>query len=134
MMQLEIYDIIAIMETQQDESYNWNTAVEGYKLLRWNSQGKRGRDVFLYIKRWIECKELPLRNKYDQTGNWRVKIRYKSNKELLVLDVYCRSSDKEEPTNKAFLLQHQEASCSQTFILMGDFNRMDVSWENNMEG
>ena len=30
------------------------------------------------------------------------------------------------------MLQLQEASCYQAFILMGDFNHLDTCWENNM--
>lgn len=34
MAQLEKYDLITIMETWWDESYNWNTAIKSYKLFR----------------------------------------------------------------------------------------------------
>ncbi|PKU36737.1 nipped-b-like protein [Limosa lapponica baueri] len=41
-MLLESYDIVAITETWWDESYNWNVAIEGYKLFRSDRRGMRG--------------------------------------------------------------------------------------------
>lgn len=34
MLQLKNYDLIALTETQWDESHNWNTMIEGYKFFR----------------------------------------------------------------------------------------------------
>lgn len=39
MMQLESFDLITIMETCWNESHNWNTKVENYKLFRREAWG-----------------------------------------------------------------------------------------------
>jgi len=40
--------------------------------------------------------------------------------------------DQGEPTDKAFLLQLQEASCSQALVLLGDFNHPDICGKSSM--
>ena len=39
--QFRKYDLIAIMETWWDESHNWNTLIEDYRLFRRDRQGRR---------------------------------------------------------------------------------------------
>lgn len=50
MVQLENYDLTAIMETWWDESHKWNTGIKVYKLFRRDTQGRRGRGVALYVR------------------------------------------------------------------------------------
>lgn len=50
MLQLENYDLIAIMETWWDKSHNWNIGMEGYKIYRRNRQGRNG-GVALHVKK-----------------------------------------------------------------------------------
>lgn len=38
---LENFDLIAILETWWDDSYNWNTTTEGYVPFRMDRQGRR---------------------------------------------------------------------------------------------
>ena len=52
-MLLESYDLIAITETWWDESHDWNAAIDGYRLLRKDRRGRRGRGIALYIKKCI---------------------------------------------------------------------------------
>ena len=40
--QLGKYDLIAITETRWDESHNWNTLIEDYRLFRRARQGRGG--------------------------------------------------------------------------------------------
>lgn len=47
--QLKSCDLIVITETLQDKSYNWSTAVHGYKLFRRDRQGRRGRGIVFYV-------------------------------------------------------------------------------------
>lgn len=47
---LETFDLIAIMETWWDDSYNWNTTIEAYKLFRRDRQCMRGRRVALVLR------------------------------------------------------------------------------------
>ena len=47
--------------------------------------------------------------------------------------VCYRPPDQGEPTDKAFFLQLQEASCSQALIQLEDFNHPDIWCKSNME-
>ena len=44
-VQLGKYDLIAIMETGWDESHDWNTLIEDYRLFRRDRQVRRGGTV-----------------------------------------------------------------------------------------
>ncbi|KAK4806137.1 hypothetical protein QYF61_001060 [Mycteria americana] len=63
---LESYDLVAITETWWDESHDWSAAIDGYRLFRREKQGRRGGGVALYIKKWIDCEELSLKNSHEQ--------------------------------------------------------------------
>jgi len=125
-VQLGKYDLIAIMETWWDESHDWNTLIEDYRLFRRDRQGRRGGRVALYVRKWIDCEELCLRNSHDQVKSLWVKIKDWSSKGHLVVGVCYRPPDQGEPVDEAFLLQLQEVSCSRALVLMGDFNHMDI--------
>ena len=131
-MCLENYDLVAITETWWDDSHNWNTTIEGYRLFRRDRLGRKGGGVALYVKEWIDCEELPLRNSHDQVESLWVRIRNGSNKGQLVIGVYYRPPDQGETVDEAFLLQMREASCSRALVLMGDFNHPDISWIDHM--
>ena len=83
--QLEKYDLIAIMETWWDESHSWNTLIEdfseGNRLFRRDRQGRRGGGVALYVRRWIDCEQLCLRNSHNPVKCLWVKIKDWSSKE-----------------------------------------------------
>ena len=64
-MLLESYNVVAITETWWDESHDWSAAIDGYRLFRRDRQGRRGGGVALYIKRWIECEKLSLKNSHE---------------------------------------------------------------------
>jgi len=53
-VQLGKYDLIAITETQWDESHDWNTPIEGYRLFRRDRQSRWGGGVALYVRKWID--------------------------------------------------------------------------------
>ncbi|KAK4830434.1 hypothetical protein QYF61_011142 [Mycteria americana] len=57
-VQQENYDIVAITETWWDDSHNWSAAMDGYKLLRSDRQGRRGSGVALYVRECFDCLEL----------------------------------------------------------------------------
>ncbi|XP_068520926.1 uncharacterized protein [Anas acuta] len=135
MVQLENCYLIAITEAiWWDKSHNWNTGMEGYKLYRRDRQGRKGGGVALYVKKWIDCEELPLRNSHEQVESLWVKIKHQTNKGHLVVGVCYRPPDQGEPFDEAFLLQLQEAPCSRALILMGDLNHPDVCWESYTAG
>lgn len=110
MVQLEGFDLIANMETWWDESRNWNTKVEDYKLFWRHRQDRRHMGVAFYVCKCIFSEELPLKK-----HPWH-----------LVVGVYYRLI---QGSLWTFLLQLQEASCFQVLIIMGDFNYLDVNWK-----
>jgi len=65
-VQPESYNLIAITETWWDQSHNWSSAVDGYKLFKRHRQGRRGRGVAIHGKKWVDCTELPLKNSDEQ--------------------------------------------------------------------
>lgn len=71
---LENYDFIAITETWWDDVRNWNTTIEGYNLF-----GRVKQEIALYVKKYIGCEELPLRNNQKQAESMWVKIRNGTN-------------------------------------------------------
>ena len=48
-----------------------------------------------------------------------------------MIGVYYRPSDQSETVSEAFYLQLQEASRSQVFILLGDFNQLNICWKSS---
>ncbi|GAB0209348.1 hypothetical protein GRJ2_003400500 [Grus japonensis] len=95
--------------------------------------GKEEGGHTLYVKEWIDCTELYLKNSDEQVESLWVKIRGQDNKGNLMVGVYYRPSDQGEPVDEAFLLELWEASCSQTLILLGDFNHPDICWKSGTE-
>jgi len=128
---LESCDLIAITETWWDESHDWSVAIDGYGLFRRERWGKRGGGVALYIKKSIQYEELSLKNSHEQVESLWVRIRNRGHKGNLVAGVYYRPPDQGEPTDEAFFLQLQKASCSQSLTLLGDFNHPDISWKSS---
>lgn len=104
-MQLENCEPTEIIEMWWDDSHDQNMMIEVCKKDR---KGRRGRGVALYLKRYIECKELPLRNSHEQVESLWVKVRDWTSKGHLV--------------DKAFLLQLQEVLTGSH--LLGDFNHL----------
>ena len=95
---------IAITETRWDESHNWNTLIEDYRLFRRDRQGRRGGGIAPYVRKWIDCEELCLRNSHDQVKSLWVIIKDWSSKGHLVAGVCYRTPVQEEAVNEAFLL------------------------------
>ena len=57
---LQGYDLIGIMETWWDGSYDWSVGMEGYRLFRKDRQGRQGGGITLYVNDQLECMELCL--------------------------------------------------------------------------
>lgn len=100
---LESYDLVAITE-MWDKSHDWTVTINGYRLFRRHSR-KRGGGIAPYVKRWIECEEMSLKNGHEQVESLWVKIRHQGNKRRQVVGDYCRFPDQGEPIDKALLLQ-----------------------------
>ena len=56
--QSQSYNIIGISETWWDESCGWCVAIDGYRLLKRDRQGRRGGGVAMYVKHGLDCVEL----------------------------------------------------------------------------
>ncbi|XP_040404947.1 uncharacterized protein LOC121065888 isoform X2 [Cygnus olor] len=113
------YDVVAITETWWDDSHDWSVAIDGYKLFRRDRRGRRGGEVALYVRKWIDCEELCLRNSCDQVESLWVKIEDRSSKGHLVVGICYRPPDQGESVDKAFLLQLQQLSRSQALLHAG---------------
>jgi len=50
-VQLESYDIVAIMETWWDDSCCWSAVMDGYWLFKRDRQDRIGSGVALYVKK-----------------------------------------------------------------------------------
>ncbi|PKU34849.1 mitochondrial fission process protein 1 [Limosa lapponica baueri] len=128
---LKSYDLVAITETWWDESHDWRVAINSCRLFRRDRRGRRGGGVALYIKKWLECGELSLKNSHKQVESLWVRIRIRGNKGNLVVGVYYRPPDHGEPIDEVFLLQLQEALHSQALVLLGHFNHPDICWKSS---
>ncbi|PKU31150.1 hypothetical protein llap_18546 [Limosa lapponica baueri] len=101
----ESYDVVAITETWWDKSYDWSVAIDGYKLFRRDRRERRGGGVALYVKKWLECEELLLKNSCEQVKSLWVGIRDWDNKGSLVVGVYYRGL-----TTWSLLMMHSYSS------------------------
>ena len=86
-------ELTAIMETWWDESHDWNTSTEDYRLFRRDRQGRRGGRVALYVRKWIDCEELCLTDSHNQVESLQVKIKDWSGIGHLVAGVCYRPHD-----------------------------------------
>ena len=108
--------------------------IEDHRLFRRDRQGRRSGGVALSVRKWIDCKELCLRNSYDQVKSLWVKIKDQSIKGHPVVGVCHSPPDQEEVVDEAFLLQLQEVPHPWALVLMGNFNHPDICWNSGMGG
>jgi len=106
-------------------------AINSYRLFRRDRRGKKDGGIALYIKKSIQCEELSLKNSHEPVKSLWVRIRDRRNQGNLVVVVYYRPPNQGEPVDKAFFLQLQEASRSQSLVLLGDFNHPDIGWKSS---
>lgn len=69
-------------------------------------------------REWIDWEELPVRLRLRACG---LKFGVGQIKEI-----------QKEPVDEDFLCQLQECTHSQALILMGNFNHLNICWQNNM--
>ena len=87
------YDLIAITEPWWDESHDWNTLIEDYRLFRRDRQVRRVVELPSYVRKWTDCEELCLRNSHDQVESLWVKTADQSSKGHLAAAVCYRPPD-----------------------------------------
>lgn len=61
-VQTESNNTIVTTETQWDESYDCNIAIDGCKLFRRDKQEGGAWGVVLYVEEWFDCTDLSLKN------------------------------------------------------------------------
>lgn len=93
-----------------DESHSCNIGVEGYKLYRRDTQGRKGGGVALYVKKLIDGEALTLRNSQEQVGSLWVKIKDRTNKGHFVVGVYYRPPDQGESVDEVFFPNYRKPS------------------------
>ncbi|CAM4672926.1 unnamed protein product [Lepidochelys kempii] len=124
------YDVIGITETWWDNSHDWSTVMDGYKLFRKDRQGRKGGGVALYVREQYDCSELRYETVEKPECLW-IKFRSVCNKSDVVVGVCYRPPDQRDEVDEAFFRQLTEATRSHALILMGDFNFPDICWESN---
>lgn len=128
---LQSCDQNSITETQWDESHDWSTGVNGYKLFRRNRQRRKREDVSPLDKRlsWIQR---PIFGKWWWM-DWGLmgKFRDKPAKETSKLVFTMRLCAQQEHSDEAFLIQLEEASHTQAAVLLGTFNHNDRCWKSD---
>ncbi|XP_074986240.1 uncharacterized protein LOC142072657 [Caretta caretta] len=124
------YDVIGITETWWDNSHDWSTVMDGYKLFRKDRQGRKGGGVALYVREQYDCSELRYETAEKPECLW-IKFRSVCNKSDVVVGVCYRPPDQGDEVDEAFFRQLTEATRSHALILMGDFNFPDICWESN---
>ncbi|CAM4695697.1 unnamed protein product [Lepidochelys kempii] len=124
------YDVIGITETWWDNSHDWSTVMDGYKLFRKDRQGRKGGGVALYVREQYDCSELRYETAEKPECLW-IKFRSVCNKSDVVVGVCYRPLDQRHEVDEAFFWQLTEATRSHALILMGDFNFPDICWESN---
>jgi len=128
------YDIIGIMETWWDSSYEWSIGTGGHRLFRKDRQGRRGGGVALYVKDQLECMELCLGlDEEPKEGLW-LEIKCRAEKGDITVGVCYRPPDQDERADEALCRQIGEDSHSKALVLMGNFNHPDLCWRNNTAG
>ena len=77
-MQQANYDLVTIMETRWDHSYDWSAAMDGYKLFRRDRQGRRGGGMVLYVGECVDVVELRAAN--DEVESLWIRIRRRAKR------------------------------------------------------
>ncbi|CAM5165610.1 unnamed protein product, partial [Eretmochelys imbricata] len=124
------YDVIGITETWWDNSHDWSTVMDGYKLFRKDRQGRKDGGVALYVREQYDCSELKYETAEKPESLW-IKFRSVSNKGDVVLGICYRPLDQGDEVDKAFFWQLTAVTRSHALVLMGDFNHPDICWERN---
>ncbi|GAB0178011.1 hypothetical protein GRJ2_000266400 [Grus japonensis] len=126
-VQEENYGTVAIRETWRDDSHNWAAAVDGYKLLRRDRQGRRGGGVSLYVRECLDC--LELNDGDDRVECLQARIRGKANKADIMVGLCYRPPNQDEEANVKFYKQRGQVSQLLALVLIGDFNLPEVCWK-----
>ena len=92
------YDLVAITETWWEHSHDWSAAMDGYKLFRKDSKGRRGGGVALYVKECFEVIELMTGD--NKVESLWVKIRGRADKADILVGICYRPPNQGEETDE----------------------------------
>ena len=126
---LESYAIVAITETWWNDSHSWSAVMEGYRLFKRDSLGRKGGGVALYIKKDYECVEI--NEGGDRVESIWIGIKAKANKTEVIVGVCYRPPTQDEEVDERLYKQLGEVSRSLPLVLVGDFNFPDICWNYN---
>ncbi|RMC16129.1 hypothetical protein DUI87_08341 [Hirundo rustica rustica] len=129
MVQQQSCDVVTITETWWDESHGWSTALDGYKLFRRDTKGRRVGRVALYIGEDFDA--IGIETNVDGIECLWVRIKGKANKADIQLGVCCCPPNQEEEVDNLFYKQLDNVSGSSALVLVGGFNLPDICWELN---
>ena len=101
MVQQQSCDVVTITEMWWDDSQSWGAALDGYKLFRRDSKGRRGGRMALYIKEAFDT--MGIENNDDKVKRLWVQIKGKANKADILLGV-CYHPPKQEEEEVSNLL------------------------------
>ncbi|KAJ7398422.1 mitochondrial fission process protein 1 [Pitangus sulphuratus] len=124
-VQQENYDVVTNMEMMWDDSHDWSAAMDGYKLFRGDRQGRRGGGVALYIKECFDSIEL--KDSDSKVECLWVRIGERVNKADILIGVCYRPPNEDEETDESFYKRLANVSRLLPFVLVRDFNLLDVT-------
>ncbi|GAB0207075.1 hypothetical protein GRJ2_003173100 [Grus japonensis] len=93
---LQGYDLIGIMETWWDGSYDWSIRMEVYRLFRNDRQGREGEGIAFYVKDQLEYMELRLGMDEEPTESLWVGIKGRAGTGDIIVGVCYRPPDQQD--------------------------------------
>ena len=120
--------LVGIMEMRWDSLHDWSVAMEGHRLFRKDRPGRQGGGVVLHVRQQLECLELCLGMGEQPAESLWVGIKEQTSMGDIVVGVHYRLPDREEQADEAAYGQLEAASHSQTAVVMGDFNHLNIRW------
>jgi len=111
--------------------HDWHAVMDGYRLLRKDRPTRQGGGVALYVREQLEYIEFCLRADEERVENLWVRIKGQPHMGDVIVSVYYRPPDQEEEVDEAFYKQLKVPSQSLALVLMGDFNHLDIRWEDH---
>ncbi|GAB0205823.1 hypothetical protein GRJ2_003047900 [Grus japonensis] len=125
---LQGYDLIGIMETWWDGSYDWSVGMEGYRLFRKDRQGRGGGGVTLYVNDQLECMELHLGMDEEPTESLWVRIKGSTGTGDIIAGVCYRPPAQGDRVDEALYRQIGAASHSQALATQQGTSNPGSSW------
>jgi len=98
--------------------------MDGYRLFKRDSQGRKGGGVALYVKK--DCEYMEINDGDDRVERLWVRIKVKANKTDITVGVCYRPLNQDEEVDKILCRQLGEVSRSLPLVLLGDFNFPDI--------